>query len=42
VQLDHEEVLIRNRIRIRAEVAPSFSAFVQRVVAGEFRSKKRT
>jgi len=42
VQLDHEEVLIRNRIRIQAEIAPSFIAFVQRVVAGEIRSRKRT
>jgi hypothetical protein len=42
VQLDHEEVLIRKRIRIQSEIAPSFSAFVQRVVAGEVRSRKRT
>jgi len=35
VQLDHEEVLIRNRIRIRAKIAPSFGAFIHGVVAGE-------
>jgi hypothetical protein len=42
VQLDHEEVLIRNRIRIQAEIAPSFNVFVQRVVAGEIRSRRGT
>lgn len=42
VQLDHEEVLIRNRIRIQAEIAPSFNVFVQRVVAGEIQSRRGT
>jgi hypothetical protein len=41
VQLDHEEVLIRNRIRIQVEIAPSFGAFVQGVVAGEIGLRKK-
>ena len=36
VQLDHEEILIRERIRIVKEVAPSFKAFLQRAVAEKF------
>lgn len=33
VQLDHEEILIRNRIRVVQEIAPSFAAFAQRAIA---------
>ena len=36
VQLDHEEILVRNRIRIIQEVATSFSDFATRAIAGEF------
>jgi hypothetical protein len=36
VQIDHEDVLMRNRIRVVAEIAPSFRAFVERVIAGEY------
>jgi hypothetical protein len=32
VQLDHEEILLRSRIRIVQEIAPSFLEFVQRAV----------
>jgi len=37
VRLVHEEVLIRKRVRIQSEIAPSFSEFVQRVIGGEIR-----
>ena len=33
VQLDHEEILIRSRIRIVQQLAPSFLEFMQRAVA---------
>ena len=36
VQLDHEDVLIRNRIRVVKEIALSFRDFVEQVIAGEF------
>lgn len=36
VQLDHEEVLIRNRIRVVQEIAPSFMSFMQRAIAEKF------
>ena len=36
VQLDHEEVLLRNRIRIVREIAPSFSQFMQRAITEQF------
>lgn len=32
VQLDHEEILLRNRVRIIQEIAPSFGEFMQRAV----------
>ena len=33
VQLDHEEILIRERIRVVAEIAPSFTDFLKRAIA---------
>ena len=36
VQLDHEEILIRTRIRVIQEIAPTFTAFMQRAVAEKF------
>jgi hypothetical protein len=36
VQLDHEEMLIRNRIRVVQEVAPTFTVFMQRAIAEKF------
>jgi hypothetical protein len=36
VQIDHEEILIRDRIRIVREIAPSFVNFMERAVAREF------
>ena len=33
IQLDHEEILIRSRIRAVREVAPSFTVFMQRASA---------
>ena len=33
LQLDHEEILIRGRIRVVQEVAPSFAEFMQRAIA---------
>lgn len=35
VQLDHEDILIKNRIRVVKEIAPSFHNFVERVIAGD-------
>ena len=37
VQLDHEEILIRERIRIVDEIAPSFSAFMQHAISEKLR-----
>ena len=36
VQLDHEEILLRNRIRIVQEIAPSFNQFMQRAITERF------
>jgi hypothetical protein len=36
VQLDHEEILQRSRIRVVQEVAPSFTQFMQRAIAERF------
>jgi len=36
VQIDHEDVLIRNRIQVTKEIARTFRALVERVIAGEF------
>jgi hypothetical protein len=36
VQVDHEDILIRNRVRVVKDVAPSFREFVERFIAGEF------
>jgi hypothetical protein len=36
VQLDHEEILQRSRIRIVQEVAPSFTQFMHRAMADRF------
>jgi hypothetical protein len=36
VQLDHEEILIRDRIKITAEIAPSMEEFMERTIKGEF------
>jgi hypothetical protein len=40
VQLDHEDILIRNRVRVLSEVAPSFHRFAEQAIAGEF-SRRR-
>ncbi len=36
VQLDHEEILQQNRIRIVQEIAPSFTQFMNRAIAQRF------
>lgn len=36
VELDHEEILIKNRIKITAEVASSIDEFMERTIRGEF------
>jgi hypothetical protein len=36
VQLDHEDILIKHRVRVTSEVAPSFRSLVEQVIAGEF------
>jgi len=36
VQLDHEEILIRSRIRIVKEIAPSFEVFLQQAISEKF------
>lgn len=36
VQLDHEDILLRNRIRVVQQIAPSFSQFMQRAIAEQF------
>jgi len=36
VQLDHEEILMRNRVRVVQEIAPTFTAFMQRAIAEKF------
>lgn len=36
VQLDHEDILIRNQVRIVKHIAPSFRDLLDRVIAGEF------
>ncbi len=36
VQLDHEQILIRKRIRIIKKIAPSFTQFLQRAIADQF------
>jgi hypothetical protein len=36
VQLDHEGILIRSRIRIVQEIAPTFTKFIQRAIAEKF------
>lgn len=36
VQLDHEEILIRNRIHVVQEIAPTFVAFIQRAIREKF------
>jgi hypothetical protein len=33
IQVDHEEILLRSRIRVVREIAPSFAEFMQRAVA---------
>lgn len=40
VQLDHEDILVRNRVRIVKNVAASFHEFVERFIAGEFRARE--
>ena len=39
VQIDHECVLIEDRIRVVGEIAPSFRAFVEAVIAGRWAKK---
>jgi hypothetical protein len=36
VQLDHEEILIRNRIRVAQEIAPSLGVFIERAINEKF------
>lgn len=36
VQLDHEEILLRGRIRIVQKIAPSFIEFIQHAITQEF------
>lgn len=36
VQLDHEEILIRSRVKVVAEIAPSFMEFMQRAILEKF------
>jgi hypothetical protein len=36
VQLDHEEVLIRSRIKVVLEIAPSFTGFLQKAMTDGF------
>jgi hypothetical protein len=36
VQLDHEEILIRSRIRVVEEIAPTFAAFMLRAIVEKF------
>ena len=36
VRLDHEEILINNRIKMTAEIAPSIEDFMERTIKGEF------
>ena len=36
VQLDHEEILIRSRIRVVKEIAPTFTTFIQRAITEKF------
>jgi hypothetical protein len=36
VQLDHEEILIRSRIRVIQQIAPSFTALMQRAITEKF------
>lgn len=39
VQLDHEEILIRSRIRVVREIDPSFTAFMRSAVAAKYSVK---
>ena len=36
MQLDHEEVLIRSRIKVVLEIAPSFTGFLQKAMTDGF------
>ncbi|HVO82497.1 MAG TPA: hypothetical protein VMT28_17340 [Terriglobales bacterium] len=36
IQLDHEEILIRSRIRVVKEIAASFTEFMQRAIAEKY------
>ncbi|HEY4052503.1 MAG TPA: hypothetical protein VGL74_02100 [Terriglobales bacterium] len=36
VRLDHEEILINNRIKVMAEISPSIENFMERTISGEF------
>ena len=36
VRLDHEEILINNRIKVMTEIAPSIENFIERAIQGEF------
>jgi hypothetical protein len=36
VRLDHEEILINNRIRVMAEISPSIENFMEHTIRGEF------
>ena len=36
VCLDHEEILIRNRVKITGEIAPSIEDFMERTIRGDF------
>jgi hypothetical protein len=36
VCLDHEEILIRDRVKIMEEISPSIEEFMERTISGEF------
>lgn len=35
VQIDHEEILLKNRVRVKAELFPSFSEMMKQVIEGK-------
>ena len=36
VRLDHEEILLKERIKVMTEIAPSIENFMERTLQGEF------
>ena len=41
VCLDHEEILIRDRVKIMEEISPSIEEFMERTISGEFEVELR-